>query len=39
MINNNLITREKLVDYALQFKEPVNKQNAVDILKIFNYHD
>jgi len=39
MINNNLITKEKLVDYALQFKEPVNKQNAVDILKIFNYHD
>lgn len=33
LMKNNMITKEKIIEYALQFKEPSNKAEA---LKIFN---
>lgn len=34
LIKNNLMTREKLIEYSLQFKEPHNKDI---VLKLFDY--
>lgn len=36
LITNNLITHEKLVDYAIQFKEPPCKETALKIIDYIN---
>lgn len=39
MINNDLVTKEKIIDYALQFKEPPDRQKAIEILNYIKISD
>jgi DNA repair exonuclease SbcCD nuclease subunit len=36
MITNNLITKDKLLDYAIQFKPPANKDSIIEVFKLFS---
>ena len=36
MITNNLVTKDKLIDYAMQFKPPTNKDSVIKVFKLFS---
>lgn len=36
MITNNLVTKDKLIDYAMQFKPPIDKDSAIKVFKLFS---
>lgn len=36
MLVNNLVTKDKLIDYAIQFKPPENKDSVVKVFKLFS---
>ena len=36
MIINNLVTKDKLIDYAMQFKPPTNKDSVIKVFKLFS---
>ncbi len=36
MIANNLVTKDKLIDYAMQFKPPTDKDSVIKVFKLFS---
>jgi len=36
MITNNLVTKDKLIDYAMQFKPPIDKDSVIKVFKLFS---
>jgi len=36
MIKNNLVTKDKLIDYAIQFKPPNDKDSIIKVFKLFS---